>query len=369
MCSATDAGWSNRKSNQLINEAYMSSDTILSDERLDPLTRQFLSMRPEDPEFINTRDREELIAFFNTDPIQAMMDEKIVGMELYDNESVAPSTGLQVEEFEYQSTPDNNIVKGHFTRPRNQETVACIYYLHGGGMAVFSCFHGMYKAWARTLAAQGVGVCMIDFRNSLLPSSSSEVAAFPAGMNDCVAGFEWFREQHERFGIDPSRIVIAGESGGGNLAISTAMTLNAQGKSDLFKGVYSLCPILGGKYPDSRFPSTVENEGIVLSLHCNIWTVAYGLEAYENENPFAWPCFASEKELAGLPPVVINLNECDPLRDEGLYFYRLLNKAGVRSRCREIKGTIHGSELLLLPLRRDISMDTVRDLVAFCKED
>lgn len=344
----------------------MNTDDMLHDYRIDPLTQQFLSMRPEELELLGTSDRDELLAFFDTEPVKDMMAHKTASLEMYDNEDIASSVGLRIEEFEFQSTPDNNTVKGLFTRPDSTETVGCIYYLHGGGMAVFSCFSGLYKAWARVLAAQGIAVCMIDFRNSLMPSSSGDVAPFPAGLNDCLAGFEWLQSQHQRFAIDPAQIIIAGESGGGNLAIATAMKLNAAGKSNTVKGVYSLCPIVGGQYPDARFPSTIENEGILLSLHSNAWTTAYGIEAYESKNPFAWPCFASEKALKGLPPVVISLNECDPLRDEGLYFYRLLNKAGVQARCRELKGTVHGAELLLLPLRRDISMDTARDMVAFC---
>ena len=347
----------------------MTNDETLSNHRIDPLINSILSIRPEDPDLPDTQDRDELIARFNAEPYKSMMQSKTDGFKLYDNEDVAPSAGLRIEEFEFTSTPDNNTVPGLFTRPDNDETLPCLYYLHGGGMSVFSCFDGLYKAWARTLAAQGVAVCMIDFRNCLLPSKNPEVAPFPAGKNDCAAGFKWLLGQTERFNIDPKKIVIAGESGGGNLAISTAMTLKANGESHLCKGVYSLCPILGGQYPDSRFPSTVENEGLILNLHRNTWTVAYGLEAYEQKNPFAWPCFASDDDLKGLPPMVISLNECDPLRDEGLHFYRMLNKAGVQSRCREIKGTIHGAEILMLPFRRDISMDTIRDLVAFCSED
>jgi acetyl esterase/lipase len=43
----------------------------------------------------------------------------------------------------------------------------------------------------------------------------------------------------------------------------------------------------------------------------------------------AWPGFAQREDVEGLPPVVISVNECDPLRDEGINFYRLLLDSGV----------------------------------------
>jgi acetyl esterase len=64
--------------------------------------------------------------------------------------------------------------------------------------------------------------------------------------------------------------------------------------------------------------------------------------------------------------VVINVNECDPLRDEGANFYRLLLRAGVSARCRQMMGTIHATEVFAA-LCPDISRDTARDIAAFCK--
>jgi acetyl esterase len=80
----------------------------------------------------------------------------------------------------------------------------------------------------------------------------------------------------------------------------------------------------------------------------------------------ALPGFAGESDVQGLPNVVITVNECDPLRDEGVNFYRLLLRAGVPARCRQAMGTIHATEVFpaLCP---DISRDTARDMAAFCK--
>ena len=66
-----------------------------------------------------------------------------------------------------------------------------MYYIHGGGMQSMSCYDGNYRAWGRMIAAQGVAVAMVDFRNALTPSSVPEVAPYPAGLNDCVSGLKW----------------------------------------------------------------------------------------------------------------------------------------------------------------------------------
>jgi len=70
-------------------------------------------------------------------------------------------------------------------------------------------------------------------------------------------------------------------------------------------------------------------------------------------------------DVKGLPNTVISVNECDPLRDEGINFYRLLSRAGVPARCRQVMGTIHGTEIFPMTCP-DISRDTARDLAALC---
>ena len=44
--------------------------------------------------------------------------------------------------------------------------LACVYYIHGGGMASLSCFDGIYRGWGKIIAANGVAVVMVDFRNA-----------------------------------------------------------------------------------------------------------------------------------------------------------------------------------------------------------
>lgn len=64
---------------------------------------------------------------------------------------------------------------------------------------------------------------------------------------------------------------------------------------------------------------------------------------------------------------MISVNECDPLRDEGINFYRLLIANGVSARCRQLMGTIHGTDILPMCCP-DISRGTARDILGFCRD-
>ncbi|MEZ5229814.1 MAG: alpha/beta hydrolase fold domain-containing protein [Acidimicrobiales bacterium] len=132
-------------------------------------------------------------------------------------------------------------MKVNFMRPKAATgPVPCVYYIHGGGMQSLSAFDGMYRSWGRIIANQGVAVAMVDFRNCLIASSAPEVEPFPAGLNDCVAGLKHVIEHAESLGIDPAHVIVAGESGGGNLSIATTMKLSRDG--DLGRSEGS-CPV------------------------------------------------------------------------------------------------------------------------------
>jgi len=229
-----------------------------------------------------------------------------------------------------------------------------------------SCFEGPHRAWAKIIAHEGVAVAMPDFRNCLRASSAPEVEPYPAGLNDCVSGLKWVHAHADRLNIDPKRIVVAGESGGGNLTLATGLKLKREGELGLIKGLYALCPYIAGEWPQPQYPSSTENNGIMIELHNNRGAMAYGIEALKARDPLAWPGFATEDDVRGFPPTVINVNECDPLRDEGIAFYRLLTRAGVPARCRQMMGTTHAADLFAIACP-DISRDTASDIANFAR--
>jgi acetyl esterase/lipase len=242
-----------------------------------------------------------------------------------------------------------------------------VFYIHGGGMAFTSCFDANYRAWGKMIAHQGLAVMMVDFRNCLSPSSGGEVAPFPAGLNDCVSGFLWTHEQASGLGIDATHMVIAGESGGGNLSIATTMQLIRDGHGNKQVGLYSMCPYINGTWPADHLPSSSDNDGIFITVGSNLIPMGYGIEHLEEKNPVAWPGFATVEDVAAFPPTMVNVNECDPLRDEGIEFYRLLLSAGVKAHCRQVMGTMHAADLFVSAFP-DLSRMTARDIRSWVDE-
>ena len=340
---------------------------LVADPRIDPRIKALFGAMPP-PEMApgNVANREELLAEENSEEGKKRAAAMTAMFEMVDNEEVAPSAGLSVATHTFRSEPDGNTVKIRFIRPDTTERLPCVYYIHGGGMMMMSCFDGMYRAWGKIIAAQGVAVAMVDFRNCLRASSAPEVEPYPAGLNDCVAGLRWVHAHAQMLNIDPARIVVGGESGGGNLTLATGLKLKKEKDLGLIKGLYALCPYIAGEWPHPDYPSSTENNGILLDLHNNRGAVAYGIEAFRARDPLAWPGFATEEDVKGFPPTVISVNECDPLRDEGIGFYRLLLKSGVAARCRQVMGTVHGTEIFAI-MCPDISRDTARNIADFAR--
>ncbi len=339
---------------------------LTEDPRLDPRIKAILGQM-EMPPAQDVEDRESMIEAAASEEAMSRLAQVKAFMEMADSEEIAPSAGLAIRSEEITSSPDGNTIHLQIIRPDNEHDLPCVYYIHGGGMASLSCYYGNYRAWGKILAANDVAVVMVDFRNCVTPSSVAEVAPFPAGLNDCVSGLKWVHDNAASLHIDTTRIVVAGESGGGNLTLATGLKLKQDGELSLIKGLYALCPYIAGEWPQDRLPSSVENNGIFIDVHSNSGRIGYGIEAFNEKNPLAWPLFATEEDVQGLPPVIISVNECDPLRDEGIEFYRLLLRAGVPARCRQVMGTAHGTEIFPI-MCPEISRDTARDLAAFCKE-
>jgi acetyl esterase len=336
------------------------------DPRIDPRIKAFLAgidlgtVRP------NVSSREELLAQESTPAALAAQDHVNALFNAMDSEDLAPSSGLTVRTETFTSSPDGNTVNIRYIRPDGDETLPCAYYIHGGRMQFSSCYLGNYKTWGRMIAARSVAVAMVDFRNAVHPSTAPEVAPFPAGLNDCVSGLKWVHGHAASLGIDPQRIIVAGESGGGNLTLALGMLLKQDGELDLITGLYAMCPFIAGQWPLPQNPSSTENEGIFIFVQENRSAMAYGIDAFNQRNPLAWPGMATPDDVRGLPPVVISVNECDPLRDEGIGFYRLLLDSGVAARGRQVMGTVHGTEILPV-ICPDISRNTAADIADFAR--
>jgi acetyl esterase/lipase len=117
---------------------------------------------------------------------------------------------------------DGNEIRLYIHEPEERKgLLPGILHTHGGAMAFFTACDPQYVRWRDELAASGLCVIGIEFRNAAGKLGNHP---FPAGLGDCASGAQWAYQNREALGI--SNLVISGESGGGNLCIATALKAN-----------------------------------------------------------------------------------------------------------------------------------------------
>jgi len=259
---------------------------------------------------------------------------------------------------------DGNDITLFVHQPKQRSgTLPCVVHFHGGGMVIMSAEDPGFILLRNSLAAMGMVVIGAEFRNG---GGRLGPHPFPAGLSDCASTVQWANEQRTKLNI--GKLIVAGESGGGNLSLATTLKAKQDGNLDHIDGVYGMCPYISGVYGSAaeQLPSLVENDGYVLDAEMMATMVkAYDPEEAHRTNPLAWPYHASNKDLEGLPPHFIAVNELDPLRDEGLAYYRKLLAAGVPTVAKTIHGTPHAGDQMFGAVIPDVFADTLRSIYGF----
>ena len=218
------------------------------------------------------------------------------------------------------------------TTPPGQGPHPLLVYFHGSGFVL--CSLDTHDGICRNLCAgAGCVVASVDYR--LAPEHP-----FPAAPEDCLAATRWCAEHAAELGADPSRLVVGGDSAGGNLAAVTALRLRDEGGPRPI-GQLLLYPVTDWHTPG--WPSYAENaEGYGLTRATMEWFWGHYLAdpARDSIPPHAAPIRA--ESLAGLPPALVTTAEYDPLRDEGEAYAAKLAEAGVTVACTRWLGLNHG---------------------------
>jgi acetyl esterase len=204
-------------------------------------------------------------------------------------------------------------------------------FFHGSGFVL--CSLDTHDGMCRNLCA-GAGCVVVSIDYRLAPEHR-----FPAGIEDCVAATRWAAANAAGLGADASRIMVAGDSAGGNMAAVAALRLrDAEGPQ--LCGQMLLYPVTDYHTPGT--PSYAENgEGYGLTRDTMVWFWNHYLaDARDAANPDASPLRA--KDFARLPPALIMTAEYDPLRDEAELYGERLAAAGVPVVVSRRRGMNHG---------------------------
>ena len=203
-----------------------------------------------------------------------------------------------------------------------------VVFFHGGGFVL--CSIESHDAQCREICRRTASVVVsVDYR--LAPE-----APFPAAVDDAIAATTWVLEHAGELGGDPSRVAVAGDSAGGNLAAVTSQALR-----DKLLATLLIYPVVDFR-ADSSYPSAVEHatDGVILTGDAMAWFHSqYVPTGTDESDPRLSPVFGS---LAGLPPTVVTVAELDPLADQGRAYASALADAGVRARLLDFPGLIHG---------------------------
>jgi acetyl esterase len=207
-------------------------------------------------------------------------------------------------------------------------------YFHGGGWALGSL--QSHDALCRRLAlASDAVVIAVDYR--LAPESK-----FPAAVEDALSAVLWVRGHCAALSADPSRIVVAGDSAGGNLAAVVALQMREQDGPPLAMQVL-IYPAL-----DQSLDSASHREladGYLLTRARLSWFRSLYLRSEADISDWrASPLRAPA--LGGLPRAYVITAGFDPLRDEGEAYAIRLREAGVVVTHECFEGMIHGFLLM-----------------------
>lgn len=235
-----------------------------------------------------------------------------------------------------------------------------ILHIHGGGMWAGSI--GSEHLLAAGVA-RDVDAVLVSVEYRLAPEHP-----YPAGIRDCLAALRWVEVSARDLGADPTRIALHGGSAGGGLAIGTALRNRDSDQPVPIVFLVAHYPMLDDR---NTSPSSVQ----VRDIGDAVWNRAANQEGWGwylgdgAPDHYAAPARARVIDLAGLPPVFLDVGELDLFRDETLALASTLSAAGVPTELHLYPGVFHASETVAPEARvsktmRDTTLAALRRKLA-----
>jgi acetyl esterase len=214
--------------------------------------------------------------------------------------------------------------------PRNGHGAPVLVYLHGGGW--FSGSLTTVDAACRRIADRsGCAVLSVGYR--LAPE-----AQWPAAVEDAEAAIEWLRANAEVHGVDATRLAVAGDSAGGNLAAVLSRRARDAGRPFLFQALIYPATDAASGCTTGPVPLAGAEHGFSVADMAFCWD-CYLPDGVDRKHPDISPAHAGS--LAGLPPALVITAENDVLRDEGEAYARAMSEAGVPVVLTRYQGMVH----------------------------
>jgi len=209
-------------------------------------------------------------------------------------------------------------------------------FFHGGGWIL-----GDFPTHKRLVRDLVVGSGAVAVFVNYTPSPE---AHYPVAINQAYAATKWVAEHADEINVDASRLAVAGNSVGGNMAAVVALMAKEKGTPHIAFQLL-LWPVTDANFDTESY--LTYPDGFFLSRNMMKWFWdAYTTDEGKRKELHASPLQAKPEQLAGLPPALIQVAEYDVLRDEGEAYGRKLNEAGVEVTLVRYDGLIHDYGLL-----------------------
>jgi acetyl esterase/lipase len=215
-----------------------------------------------------------------------------------------------------------------------------ILYIHGGGWVL-----GNAQTHDRLVRDLTIGV---DAAVAFVEYDRSPEARYPVAIEQAYATARWITAHGAQEGLDASRLAIAGDSVGGNMAAAVAIMAKQRGDVK-FRHQSLYYPVTDAAQDTSSYREFADGPFLLAKSMAWFWD-AYLPDHTRRDEITASPLRASLEELAGLPEAFVVVDENDVLRDEGEAYARRLVEAGVRTTTVRYNATIHDF-MMLNPLR------------------
>lgn len=250
-------------------------------------------------------------------------------------------------------------VKVVIVKPQKpKKLLPVLLYFHGGGW-VFNSFE-THKRLMRDIALNAeVAVVFVEY------SRAPEVR-FPVANKEGYFATQYIAKHGKQYGLDSSRIIIGGDSVGGNMATSVAMMVTQKGFPKLL-GQILLYPVTDANLNTRSYEQFFKGYYLTRATMKWFWEV-YAPKKETHSLATVSPLKASLEELENLPQTLLITAEYDVLRDEGEAYAKKLRMAGVPVISTRYGGTIHDF-IVLNPLRKTVaSKAALVQISSFLKE-
>jgi acetyl esterase/lipase len=222
-----------------------------------------------------------------------------------------------------------------------QGSLPVVLYIHGGGWILGSFIsHGRL---ARELAV-GANAVVAFVEYALAPQ-----ARYPVQIEQCYTAAKWLMAHAAEYGIDSSRLAVAGDSAGGNMA--TVLAILAKKRCDLHIVQQSLYYPMTDTGHDTESDRQFHDGPYGTAAVMDWFYDAYLDESVDRTAITVSPLQATPADLEGLPPALVIVDENDVLRDQGEAYANKLRDAGVPVTSVRFNGTMH--DFMMLNALRD----------------